>query len=402
MIVTLLLKNLKFKLANTLLSIILLAFGTGIISLLLLVEKQINEKLNNDLEGIDLVVGAKGSPLQLILSAVYQLDAPTGNIPLAEANKIGKHPLVLSTIPLAYGDSYAGYRIVGTTENYLKKYNATLAIGTLFTNSFEVVIGNQLASKENLQVGSIFTSTHGLSKEGGTAHTLQQYKVAGILNPTNSVIDQLIITSIESVWEIHDEHETKENHQHEEDNHKEEKSITALLVTYRSKMAMMLLPRQINENTKLQAASPIIEINRLTNLIGLGVKTLQIIAWGIIAISGLSIFISLYSRLQERKYELALMRSLGAKKWTLACLMFGESILLCIIGCLVGFCVSRLGLWFLHKYSMNNYHMAFNQLFLTKEEYFLFVTTIIVGFAAAIIPSVQTLKISISKTLSYV
>jgi putative ABC transport system permease protein len=389
-------KNLKFKPAHTILSIVLLALGTGIISILLLIQQQVQSKLNNDLEGIDLVIGAKGSPLQLILSAVYQIDAPTGNISLAEANKISKHPLIAQTIPLAYGDSFKGFRIVGTTNNYLSKYKATIAKGTLHTKTFEVVIGSEVAKSTKLSIGESFISTHGFSNQSEDHHQTQQYTVKGILNTTNSVLDHLIITSLESIWKIH-ETENHDAHEHEQ----AEQSITALLVTYRSKMAMMLLPRQINETTNLQAATPLIEINRLTNLMGIGIETIKSIAIAIIAVSGLSIFISLYSRLQERKYELAIMRSLGASKWWLASTTLLESVVICIIGYVVGIILSRLGLWLLHNYSIQNYHVSFNQLYLTTNEMVLLLLTLLIGIVSAIIPAIQTASISISKTLSH-
>ncbi|MGD1842068.1 MAG: hypothetical protein ACFB0B_14410 [Thermonemataceae bacterium] len=117
-------KNMTYKPLNTILCIGLLMFGVSIISLLLLIQHQLEQKFKRDLQNIDLVMGAKGSPLQLVLSAVYHLDAPTGNIKLAEAQKMMNSPMVQAAIPLAYGDSYRGYRILGTTTGYLEKYEA--------------------------------------------------------------------------------------------------------------------------------------------------------------------------------------------------------------------------------------------------------------------------------------
>ncbi|MEL6802451.1 MAG: ABC transporter permease, partial [Bacteroidota bacterium] len=125
-------KNIIHKPLNSALCVSLLLFAVAIISLLLLIQKQLEDKFERDLKNIDLVIGAKGSPLQLVLSSVYHLDAPTGNIKMAEARQIMENPMVKEAIPLAYGDSYRGYRILGTTEAYLDKYDAQLADGRVF------------------------------------------------------------------------------------------------------------------------------------------------------------------------------------------------------------------------------------------------------------------------------
>ena len=122
-------RNITSNPLNTFLSLLLMTFGVGIISLLLLLNNQIKDQLNNNLRGIDMVVGAKGSPLQLILSTVYHVDNPTGNIPYLETLKLKKNSLVDFTVPLSYGDSYNGFRIVGTTKQYLKLYNTDLQEG---------------------------------------------------------------------------------------------------------------------------------------------------------------------------------------------------------------------------------------------------------------------------------
>ena len=130
-------RNITSSPLNTFLSLLLMTFGVGIISLLLLLNNQIKDQLNNNLRGIDMVVGAKGSPLQLILSSVYHVDNPTGNIPYLETLKLEKNPLVDLTVPLSYGDSYNGFRIVGTTKQYLKLYDTDLIKGKVWKNSME-------------------------------------------------------------------------------------------------------------------------------------------------------------------------------------------------------------------------------------------------------------------------
>ncbi|MEM7509690.1 MAG: ABC transporter permease, partial [Bacteroidota bacterium] len=131
-------KNLVAKPLSTALSLILLMLGVSIISLLLLLDKQLQNTFDKNVRGIDMVVGAKGSPLQIILASVYHIDSPTGNIPLKEAEMLIKNPLVEKAIPMAYGDSYESYRILGTDSSYVNHYGGEIAEGRLWKEDFEV------------------------------------------------------------------------------------------------------------------------------------------------------------------------------------------------------------------------------------------------------------------------
>src|SRR5690606_38703513 len=158
-------KNIWFKPLNTILSIILLTASVAIITLLILLQDQFEKKFNDNIDGIDMVLGAQGSPLQLILSSVYQVDAPTGNIDYAEAKKWMNHRFVETAIPLAFGDNYRGFRIVGTTPEYLINYGAELSDGKVFEHNFDVVVGRAVAQKMNIKVGDKFFVSHGDSEE---------------------------------------------------------------------------------------------------------------------------------------------------------------------------------------------------------------------------------------------
>ncbi|TAE60586.1 MAG: ABC transporter permease, partial [Bacteroidetes bacterium] len=120
-------RNLTHRISGALLSLLLLSLGVGIISLLLLIQSQLERHFTDNVKGIDMVVGAKGSPLQLILASVYHIDNPTGNISLSEADSLARNPLIARAIPLSYGDNYQGYRIVGTDSSYVLHYQATVA-----------------------------------------------------------------------------------------------------------------------------------------------------------------------------------------------------------------------------------------------------------------------------------
>lgn len=410
-------KNIWFKPLNTILSVVLLTSSVAIITTLVLVEKQFEEKFSSNIDGVDLVMGAQGSPLQLILSSVYQVDSPTGNISYDSAKVWMQHPFVQKAIPLAFGDNYRGYKILGTTPDYLEKYGATISEGKLFEKNFEVVIGSDIAQKLSLKIGDEFFGSHGDAAEG-EVHDHYGYKVVGIAKPTGKVVDNLILCTIPSVWQMHGSHGEEENPAHGEEGHvhvegeehHEEADmtldepgmeITAVLLKFRNKMGIVTWPRIIAQNTKMQVASPAIEVNRLFSLFGIGISALQYLAYGIMLISGISIFIALYNTLKERENEFALMRVNGAKRLQLLKVVMIESLLLCVVGFVFGTILGRVGLSMLSNSAEEDFKMSFNPYeFIWEKEGTLFLLTIFVGFIAALIPAIKAYNLNISKTLA--
>src|SRR5688500_7967699 len=165
---------LKSRPLNTALNVFLLGLGIAVIAILIMINHQLHEKINKNANGIDLVVGAKGSPLQLILCNIFHIDFPTGNINLKEAEKVAKNRFVKNAIPLALGDSYNGFRIIGTTRAYANLYKAELQEGNWWSNTMEVTIGSGAASVLQLKIGDSFESTHGLTQDGH-AHDEQKF-----------------------------------------------------------------------------------------------------------------------------------------------------------------------------------------------------------------------------------
>lgn len=413
-------KQIKSKPLSSILNILLFTSGIAIISLLLLLRDGFEEQMERNAKGVDLVVGAKGSPLQLILSGIYHVDYPTGNISYKEALKLSGNPLIKEAIPQALGDNYEGYRIVGTTEEYVKHYNGELSEGKLWNKAFDAVIGVKVARQTGLQINDTFAGVHGLIEGAGHSHDDNKYRVTGILSETGTVLDQLVLTSIESVWELHShhhehdhgeseehdhEHEAghhhdSEEHDHEHDHdHEADREITSLLISYKNPMGAITLPRMINQSTNMQAASPAQEINRLYSLLGVGIETLNLIALFIILISAFSIFISLLNSLKERKYELALMRVMGGSSLRLFSMVIIEGISYAVIGYLGGFLFSRTGMWLLSIYAENNFHYDLSQ-WISLWDIYLLSLSLLIGILAAFIPALKAMKTDISKTLS--
>ena len=399
-------KNIFHKPVGTVLSILLLTLAVGIISILIHVNNSIENQMNNNLKGIDMVVGAKGSPLQLILSSVYHVDSPTGNISLADANSITRNRMVKNSTKLSFGDNYKGFKIVGTEKNFLELYKCDVEDGRIWKKSLEAVVGNKVAEILELKIGDEFTSSHGLG-DYGESHEDSVFKVVGILETSNSVADQLILTSLESVWDIHKEHDHDhdEEHDHEHDEEHEHgedsKEITSILVKFDSPMNIISFPRYINEETNMQAAVPSYEISRLFKIFGIGFETLTYLAYLIMFVSGLSLFLNLLNSLKERKYEMALIRTIGGTKIQTSLMLFYESIILCIIGFIGGIILSRVGILVISNLLEEslNYSISIPVL-LSNQEILLLIFSISIGILACVIPAVNVYNMNISKTLS--
>ena len=315
------------------LNLLLLSLGLASIAFLVLVGHQLNKAFERDLAGIDLVVGAKGSPMQLILSGVFHIDVPPGNVPLQAVQGLAGHPMVASVIPISLGDNFQGFRIVGTSHAYPKHYQATLAQGRLWEAPMQVVLGATVARQLGAALGNTFVGSHGLGGNGH-AHGESAYTVVGILAPGGSVLDRLILTDTASVWKVHEDHTAVDADDRAV--MQEERDVTLALVRYKTPMAALSLPRFVNTRTEMQAAAPALEITRLLSMLGIGTDVLRAFAGVLLLTAGLSVFIALWSAVRERRADLALLRMLGAPPGKIAALLLTEALWLGVLAAGLG------------------------------------------------------------------
>ncbi len=422
-------QNLKTKPLYTILSIFSLSLSIALLLGIQQLKSSFTHQMEHNLGGIDLVVGAKGSPLQLVLSSVLHLDNPTGNISYKEAKKLEKNRMIKSVVPISYGDNHKGFRIVGTTAEFVALYNAVLQKGEKVKKSMQVILGATVAERLKLDLGDTFLSSHGLIENDIDVHE-DVLTVVGILKPTRKVIDRLIITNLESIWDVHNHevseekshehesqvsHEDGEHHEHddhdsgndqnqvEHKNHHEEidKEITSLLISFRNPMGLLTFPRKINESTNMQAALPKFEIDRLFEYTGIGFTTISWIAYLILLISGMTIFISLYKMVKERAYDLALLRSYGANNFQLIKMVAYEAIIIASLAFVSGCLFIKVGFKIIFNF-MNSSYKKHMLLELTLNEIlstgFLVLVMILLSVALAIYPII---KMNISTILSH-
>jgi putative ABC transport system permease protein len=316
-----------------LLNLLLLTLGLASITFVVLVTTQVSRAFERDLAGIDLVVGAKGSPIQLILSGVFHIDVPPGNVALADVQALQQHPQVARLIPLSLGDSLRGFRIVGTTPDWLAHYRLAPAQGRAWQQPLEAVLGAQAARETGLAVGQAFIGNHGLGGSGH-GHGDAPYRVVGVLAPCGCVADRLVLTSLESVWQVHEKATALDD-----DDRKAleaEREVTMALITYKSPLAAVTFPRMVNTTTSMQAAAPAVEVTRLLRLLGVGAEVLQGLGAVLLVTAGLSVFIALWNAVRERRADLAMLRMLGASPARVAALLLCEALWLAIAATVLG------------------------------------------------------------------
>lgn len=436
--------SLKSRWLNSSLSIFLTAFGLAIAIIINQFSYHFDNRLKNDGKNIDIVIGAKGSPLQLVLSTVYHIDIPTGNISYNKAKKYLNSPQIEYSIPLALGDNWNGYRIVGTNYDYIKHYKGELIDGREWNKNFEIVAGSSV----KIEINDEIKGAHGLI-DTGLVHSDEKYKVVGVLKPTGTVIDRLLFTSLNSVLEIHNLHHLDEKDHHEHHNeesikdhneesikdhherHKEEsikkdnhyiddhskndqkhkhaqkkttdvfdeQNITAFLIKTNNPIANINLPRLINKESSIQAANPAFEITRLSSMLGIGSKGFKFLSIILIIIAALSVFSGLAGNLENRLKDLAVLRAIGYTKQRIFKIITLEGGIITLTGIIVGISISLISFNILAT-SITPLSMTKISFTLTKDFFLIVLLVLLSGIFAAVFPAYRGSKISVAKQLS--
>lgn len=391
---------LRKRALGTALNVALLAFGIAAVTLLLLASTQLEERIHRDARGIDLVVGAPGSQTQLILSAVYGLDAPAGSIGWNGVQEIASHRGVAKAIPLAMGDHYYGFRIVGTTHDYPAHHGAALVEGALWAGPLEAVFGADVAARLRPRIGSSFDASHSVPGSAGLPHPEAAYRVVGILGRTGTVIDRLVLTDVASYWKLHPTPpDPDEGALIPEPPIDSGARVTALLVQYDVSHAASEIPYLVNE-LGLQAAAPAHEARRLHGIISVGIDLLRGFAIVLMLSAALSIFIALYNGLNERRYDIAVMRTLGATGADVMGLLLFEGLLLALAGAVVGLALGHLLTTGFGIALSEAQQMAVSGWTWSVQELWIVALALLVGFVSALLPAWRAHEVDIAATLA--
>lgn len=325
-------------------------------------------------EGIDLVVGAKGSGLQNTLAAVYHADVSNGNITLAAVEQLAGHPMIAQIEPISIGDSVGGARIVGARSGLFDLYGAGTASGTLPAKAFDAAVGATVAKRLQLTVGDRFIGAHGLA-EGGEAHDSHPYTVVAVLAPTGRVIDELVVTPLDSVWLAHESHTAAT-----------EPEVSFALITLKSPIAMVTLPRAINAQTSLHAASPAVESARLLANFGWVALIVKAFAFALMASAMIATFAALSQALEQRQTDIALMRAMGVPRRRVAQLLCAETLAIIGAASLVALLTALLAAYWLAAHALPGLRIDFGHGALIST------AVILAAFALALVASLPTLR----------
>ena len=372
-------------------SILLMILGVTIITLSVLVNQITKNTFTKNNPNLDVVVGAKGSPLQLVLSSIHHIDIPTGNISYKNAKKIMKHPAIKFGVPISLGDNFQNYRIVGTNKKFLKLYDAELEIGSIWEKPMQSVIGSNVANFTKLKIDKFFVGSHGLI-DTGDIHSEQPYKVVGILKKTGTILDNLIITSLDSVWNLH-------SNQNDILKNTDSLEVTALLLKYKNKTSVFSFPRLINKNTSMQAASPNLEISKLFKLTGGAHKIINYLSIIIVSLSFAGILFTLLNNINERKYDLAILRTLGFTRERIFSIILIEGMTISILGSFIGLILGGIVYKCIEFFSLLGRNIVTGQLDFIYEILTIWFVILIISFLTCLIPGIKVYKQNIRNTL---
>lgn len=342
-------KSLRNRRQTALLTVLSIAVS---VCLLLGVEKvrhEVRAQFLNTVSGTDLVVGARSGSINLLLYTVFRIGDATNNISWNSYQEFANHPQVSWSIPLSLGDSHRGYRVLGTSNAYFEHlrygggHSLRLQEGRVFTELYDVVLGAEVARQLNYQLGDQIIVAHGGGQVSFVHHDDQPFTVVGILAPTGTPVDRTLHVSLEAIEAIHvGWHSGMPSRRVSAEQLAKmdltPKTITGFMVGLKSKVATFQLQRQINEYRRepLSAIMPGVALQQLWSLIGVAEKALLVVS-ALVVVSGLiGMMTNLLSSLNERRREMAILRSIGARPWQIAALLVSESLALTFAGLILG------------------------------------------------------------------
>lgn len=342
------LRSLANRKLATALTIASIALSVALLVGVETVRRGIRESFAGTIRGTDLIVGARGGSQQLLLSSVFGIGAPAGTVSWDSYQRWSGHPAVKWTIPMALGDSHHGFRVVGTTAEFFEHYRyrndgrVTLASGELFADAHDVVIGSDVAARRELSVGDEIAVTHGLQGTGIMDHDEHPFHVVGVLAPTFTPVDRSLFVTLGGLAQMHD------GFMADPTATSDSTVLSAFLLGTNNRFESLQLQREISTNTEepLTAILPAVALGELWRSIGYAEDGARIITLAVVVVGLLGMLVSLYSTLQERRREMAILRSLGAGPRRVAGLLVLESGVLAAVGAITGLVATYLLLLF--------------------------------------------------------
>ncbi len=395
---------LRHRALVTVLTVISIALGLGLAVTVLALSRQTKSALGNETAYADLVIGGKGGPLQLVLNSLYYLDAPTGNISISLWHRLEKDPSVSSLIPLNMGDNYFGAPIIGTVPAFFEGRQPRtggnlVASGRLFNAPFEVTVGADVASRHHMVLGQQIIGAHGWGKSNDF-HTQFPYKIVGILAPTGSSMDRVVYTDYHSVWIVHAHPDADEKPEPGARPHDPSQEITALLVRFSQPARRFALEREINAEEAAMAVDPASEINRLVTVFVAPLQgLLLVVAYLVVFVAALTILISLYLTIHQRRRDVAITRALGATRGDVFRQITVEAAALAGLGVVCGWLLGHVLIALSAPFLMSRFGLYPNPWSVAPTEVLVAASVCALGMAAGLLPAAVAYRLPVADTL---
>lgn len=451
-------KSLLNRRGTVLLTILSLTIGILLVLGINHLRTQVKESFNNTLSGTDLIVGARGGALNLLLYSVFHMGGSTQSIKWNTYEELAKHSQVKWLIPLAMGDSHKGHRVVATSADFFahyaygKKQNLNFSAGKAFAGTYDVVIGAAVARKLGYQLGDKIVLAHGIAEVSLAKHDDSPFIITGVLSPTGTPVDKSLYISLAGMAAIHedwqsgvkiplskktsqqteqkqdthahaheqdhhhqhdhdqeahhehgDDHSSEEVHvEHQHDHHAHDQSLSAIFVGLHNRAATFTVQRQINQYTgePLQAIIPGLALTELWQLVGSAETAFNLIAWLVVIAGLLGMTTSLLAGLSQRQREFAILRSLGAGPWYLFLLVMLEVLLICSSAIVFAIALLTLLLWSLQPWLLSEWGIQLALNFITPQQGYYLLAILLSSVVLSLFPALNACRRTLNDGLA--
>jgi putative ABC transport system permease protein len=442
-------KSIRQRALASSLTALSVALGVALMVMVLVINGTVTRMFSQSATGYHLIVGAKGSPLQLVLNSIYFMDRPIENIPYRYYEQLKKNSAVVHAIPFNLGDTTEDgrFRIVGTIPEYfdveyIPEKQFQFSQGRALTGGFEAVVGARVARAYGWSLGSEFPIAHG----GNLADVhAEKFKIVGILAPTGTPNDRAVFIHFDGFYSIAGHEKPVEEARAEEEARQageapiilpnagskttgplrvkaaqpgnqsqpapapqqavkevasEQKQVTAILLQMKSDTLAYLYAPRINKAPVAQAVNPIAQISRLLNDLVGNVRTMLLVLTGlIIIVSGISIFVSIYNSMADRKREIAIMRALGARRGTVFSIIVAEAVLLCVLGWIVGTALGHALVFLAAPIVEARSDVLINPWSFEREELLLLPVILVLSILVGLLPGLTAYRVDVARGL---
>ncbi|MFB9069034.1 ABC transporter permease [Pseudofulvimonas gallinarii] len=409
------LKSLLNRRGTVLLTVFTIALSTALLVGVERVRSEARSSFASTLSGTDLIVGARAGTVQLLLYSVFRLGEPTANVSWATYQQIAAAPAVAWTVPISLGDSHRGYRVLGTTGAYFEHYRfgnrqpLAFAHGEPFAGVYEAVLGSEVAAKLGYSLGDDIVIAHGIGRVSFSNHDDKPFRIAGILAPTGTPVDRTVHVPLAAIEAIHLDWQSGTrlpgrgiSAEQALTHDLTPRSITAFLVGLKSRVATFQLQRQINEyrGEALSAILPGVALQQLWSLTGVAENALRLVAACVVIVGILGMSTALLTTLNERRREMAILRSVGARPRTILGLLCLEAMSLTLAGIVLGVLLLYAILAAVRGYAASQFGLFLGLGLPTAAELYALAAIFSAGLVAGMVPAWLGYRRSLSDGLA--